>query len=151
MSVGRPEQAYLIDCFKKTGFWSDSNTIWWLSGDIQAFWLRACDSAPELGAIAIRLLSTPATGVPSERSFSGLNMMMSKARNRLRSDRVDKLQYVYHNERLLNKIPFIPAFEEDKLDLENGLISMEALEAIYIGTNGLEFANLDAPTEATNM
>jgi hypothetical protein len=28
---------------------------------------------------------------------------------------------------------------------------MEALEAIYIGTNGLEFANLGAPTEATNM
>ena len=81
----------LIAMRKKTGFWSDSNTIQRLSRDIQAFQLRAYDSALELGAIAIRLLSTPTTSVPSERSFSGLNIIISKARNRLRSDRVDKL------------------------------------------------------------
>jgi hypothetical protein len=49
-------------------------------------------------------MSTPATSVPSDRAVSILNLVHNKLRNRLSMERVDKLQYIYINERVLRKI-----------------------------------------------
>jgi hypothetical protein len=62
------------------------------------FWNCATSLAPTIGPIAIRLISTPATAVPSDRAFSILNLVHNKLMNRLSVERVDKLQYIYINE-----------------------------------------------------
>jgi hAT family C-terminal dimerisation region len=49
-------------------------------------------------------MNTPSSSVPSERAFSILNLVHNKLRNRLTSSRVDKLQYIYINERIIRKI-----------------------------------------------
>jgi hypothetical protein len=77
---------------------------WELAKDAGVFWNSATTLAPTIGPIAIRLISTPATSVPSERAFSILNLVHTKLRNRLSIERVDKLQYIYINERVLRKI-----------------------------------------------
>ena len=115
----------LLNMRNYTSFFSKGNTVWRLSNDIKAFWIFVNNSLPELGEIATRLARTPATSVPSERSFSLLNLTQSKLRNRLRNDRVDKLQYIIYNERLLKKLSFIPTSEEDMVGLENALLSIE--------------------------
>ena len=75
-----------------------------MAKDASVFWNSATSLAPIIGPIAIRLISTPATSVPSERAFSILNLVYTKLRNRLSNGRVDKLQYIYINERVLRKV-----------------------------------------------
>ena len=75
-----------------------------MAKNVTIFWNSATSLAPTIGPIAIRLISTPATSVPSERAFSILNLVHTKLRNRLSNGRVDKLQYIYINERVLQRI-----------------------------------------------
>jgi hypothetical protein len=88
----------------KTGRFYPKLWCWELAKDAGVFWNSATTLAPTIGPIAIRLISTPATSVPSERAFSILNLVHTKLRNRLSIERVDKLQYIYINERVLRKI-----------------------------------------------
>jgi hypothetical protein len=57
-----------------------------------------------LGTLALRLASTIANSVPSERSFSILQLLQNKLRSRLTAPRIDKLQYIYINERILERV-----------------------------------------------
>jgi hAT family C-terminal dimerisation region len=94
-----------LDEFReKTGRFYSKLWCWQLAEDASVFWNSATILAPTIGPIAIRLMSTPATSVPSERAFSILNLVHNKLRNRLSTERVDKLQYIYINERVLRKI-----------------------------------------------
>jgi hypothetical protein len=56
------------------------------------------------GTLALRLASTIANSVPSERSFSILRLLQNKLRSRLTAQRIDKLQYIYINERVLGRV-----------------------------------------------
>ena len=49
-------------------------------------------------------MSTLCSSVPSKRAWSILNLVHNKLRNRLSNDRVDKLQYIYINERVLRRV-----------------------------------------------
>jgi hypothetical protein len=94
-----------LDEFRgKTGRFYPKLWCWQLAENATVFWNSATSLAPTIGPIAIRLISTPATSVPSERAFSILNLVHTKLRNRLSNERVDKLQYIYINERVLRRI-----------------------------------------------
>ena len=54
-----------------------------------------------LSKIAITVLDMPATSSASERSFSQYCSIHSKKRNRLTSERVEKLLYISHNLKLI--------------------------------------------------
>ncbi|KAF5711657.1 C6 transcription factor [Fusarium mundagurra] len=58
----------------------------------------------KLAALAVRIFGTIANSVPSERSFSAVNFLHSKARNRLTPANADKLAFIYMNERVLERI-----------------------------------------------
>jgi hypothetical protein len=70
------------------------------------------------------LISTPATSIPSEWVFSILNLIYNKLRNRLSKECVDKLQYIYINKRVLQRIK--TSYEIDmEADIEDLLIELE--------------------------
>ena len=50
-----------------------------------------------------RLLHTLANSVPSERSFSSMNILHSKLRNRVTVERVSKMLYIQVNRRTLGR------------------------------------------------
>jgi hypothetical protein len=79
----------LLQFRRREGNWNINSGIWRLSSDLTAFWDRGCIISSELGEIALRLVRTPATSVPSERAFSALNLVMSKLRSRLTPEQVD--------------------------------------------------------------
>ncbi|RKK64095.1 hypothetical protein BFJ69_g16797 [Fusarium oxysporum] len=58
----------------------------------------------KLAALAVRIFGTIASSVPSERSFSAVNFLHSKARYRLTPANADKLAFIYMNERVLERI-----------------------------------------------
>ncbi len=99
-----PAMKELEEFRTKTGRFNPLFWCWTLSESPATFWTNASPSSPTIGPLAIRLMNTPATTVPSERSFSVLNLLHNKLRNRLTASRVDKLQYVYINERVIKKI-----------------------------------------------
>ena len=120
-----------LDEFRgKTGRFYSKLWCWELAEDASVFWNSATTLAPTIGPIAVRLMSTPATSVPSERAFSILNLVHTKLRNRLSIERVDKLQYIYINERVLRKIKTsynvqIDAETEADMDTEDLLVDLE--------------------------
>jgi len=93
----------LNDFRKKARNFVPFSWIWSLD-DPKEFWENAASLAPTIGSIAQRLMSTPCSSVPSERAWSILNLVHNKLRNRLSNDRVDKLQYIYINERVLRRV-----------------------------------------------
>ena len=90
----------LVQFRDRTGPFSRASYIWKAASSVQNFWQLATAIAPALKPIAIRLAQTPANSVPSERAFSIQNLLLNKLRNRLSTKRVDKLQYIYINQRL---------------------------------------------------
>ena len=88
--------------------------------------------APDLSQIALRLAQTPANSVPSERSFSTLNLLLNDLRNSLGNEKVNMLQYIYMNERVLARTgkqlgKMAPqhmglARDEELVELEDGLL-----------------------------
>ena len=58
----------------------------------------------KLATLAVRIFGTIANSVPSERSFSAVNFLHSKARNRLIPANADKLAFIYMNKRVLERI-----------------------------------------------
>jgi hypothetical protein len=74
--------------------------------------------------------------VPSERAFSIQNLLLNKLRNRLSTERVDKLQYIYINQRVLNNVKWplqqqeetqgeIQEETEDRTQWDEELIELE--------------------------
>jgi hypothetical protein len=87
------------------------------------FWTSIKDDAPTLANLAIRILSTTANSVPSERAFSTMKLQHTKLRNRLLSSRVDKLVFIYINQRILTEGPkrLHKMTEQEVLQLERDL------------------------------
>ena len=81
-----------------------------------------------IGPLAVRIYSNPANSVPSERSFSIQNLIHDKKRNRLASEKVDKLTYIYMNTRVLVDVdkrqtkPLHALTEEEKVELEDKIL-----------------------------
>ena len=93
--------------------------------------------AKVLGPLALRIFSTPSNLVPSERAFSVMNFLYSKARNRLESERVDKLTYTYINTHIFRRIntegPVFDIYElteEEEVELEQELLQAEGMSDI---------------------
>jgi hypothetical protein len=101
--------------------------LWDYTQDMKTFWETTRGISPVLAPLAIRLASTSSNSVPSERSFSILKLLQNKLRSRLDYDRVDQLQYIYINERVLAKV--LPGNrpseenEESLIELEDDLIA----------------------------
>ncbi|KAL5610907.1 hypothetical protein FOBRF1_007024 [Fusarium oxysporum] len=67
-------------------------------------WILLDNQGSKLAALAARIFGTIANSIPSERSFSAVNFLHSKARNRLTPANADKLAFIYMNERVLERI-----------------------------------------------
>ena len=68
--------------------------------------------------LATRLLHTLANSIPSERSFSSMNILHSKSRNRLTVERVSKMLYIQVNRRTLGRVGKPAAqLEEEELEI----------------------------------
>ena len=94
------------------------------------FWVSTINRTKALGILCNRLFSTPANSVPSERSFSTQNYLHTKTRNSLRSDRVDKLTYIYMNSRVFDERTegdqdILTAEEEEQLDEDMDIEDVE--------------------------
>jgi hypothetical protein len=87
----------------RTGPWLTSNHMWSEMNDPLLFWQMSFAVGPHLATLAKRLYQTPANSVPSERAFSAMNFIHSKARNRLLVDRADMLQFLFMNDLVLGR------------------------------------------------
>lgn len=88
----------------------------WKSGSNSIlFWSQITLYAPELGKLALRIFKTPANSVSSERSFScqHLYLIHDKKRNKISSERADKLVYIYVNKRVLDRSKHSCVWEKD--------------------------------------
>jgi len=63
-----------------------------------------CSQGSLLGSIAVRVFTTICNSVPSERSFSAVNWIHSKARNRLLPVNADMLAFIFMNSRVLQRL-----------------------------------------------
>ena len=63
-----------------------------------------------------RLVQTPVTSVASKRAFSSMNFLYSNNRNRLQPERVNKLLYIYVNQRTLRRQPIILAQRKRRMN-----------------------------------
>ena len=52
----------------------------------------------KLSSLVLKLFSIPATSVPSERVFSSAKNVVTKKRNRMLSQTVDRLIFLYENQ-----------------------------------------------------
>ena len=89
---------------------------WAMAKDLDLFWQMHYDDCEELYLLATRLLHTLANSVPSERSFSSMNILHSKSRNRLTVERVSKMLYIQVNRRTLGRVGKRVAQLEEELD-----------------------------------
>ena len=74
--------------------WQDQNNV-------ILFWTIATAIAPKLGRLAVRVFLTAANSVACERAFSIMKILHTKARNRTGIEKMDKLQFIYINTRIL--------------------------------------------------
>jgi hypothetical protein len=95
--------------------------------------------------------------VPSERSFSILKLLQNKLRSRLTAERINKLQYIYINERVLKRVANAslrkektlqhaaePTEEELQVEIEDGLMA----EGEDITTNPVINSDVDPVTSS---
>ena len=109
---------------------------WKHASNPRVFWLTQMSYTTLLGKLAVRVFSTPANSVSSERSFSTQNYIHTNTRNALQSDKVDKLIYMYMNERTLrsaasanNPIEYVVhgLSPEEELEIEKKVLLVEGL------------------------
>ena len=79
--------------------WDDAQLV-----DGITWWKCHGNEAKHLQNMAIRVLSIPTSSAASERCWSAMGNIHSESRNRLTDDRVEKLLFLYFNERMLNKL-----------------------------------------------
>jgi hAT family C-terminal dimerisation region len=86
-----------------------------------------------LAPLAIRILTTTANSVPSERAFSTMKLQHTKLRNRLSPTRVEKLVFIHINRRILAGGPKAvhSMKEEEVLQLERDLAVLVDEEVLY--------------------
>lgn len=76
---------------------------WWRKNELKF---------PTIAHVARRVLSVPATSVPSERIFSAAGLLINKLRNRLSSSLVDNIIFLNKN-----KVQHLCEIEERCVDL----------------------------------
>ncbi len=94
---------------------------------------------PQLSKLSIRVNRIPDNSVLAERDWSIMNLIKTKTRNQLSNIKVDKLMYIYINERTLNrpwdlkkKLRYSQSIEIDEeklLDMEDRLLQEEVAMA----------------------
>ena len=67
-------------------------------------WRFIANQGSLLGSVAVRVFTTICNSVPSERSFSAVNWIHSKARNRLLPVNADMLAFIFMNSRVLQRL-----------------------------------------------
>ena len=78
-----------------------NNPAWEDQSDVKLFWARCSSVSPHLGKLARKIYSTACNSVACERAFSIMKLLHSKARNRTGIEKMDKLQFIYINARVL--------------------------------------------------
>ena len=89
-----------------------------------------------IGQLALRLMRTMASSVPSERAFSIQNLIHDKLRSRLTAEKVDMLQFIYINERVMKNKRKRHVKREDLVALEDIVVASldyETIERIVEG------------------
>ena len=99
------------------GFAPDS-ICWTYINDPDLFWTTAEAMAPQLSRLARRVMKLPGNSVLAERDWSVMNLIKNKTRNSLRHVQVDKLMYIYMNERTLHR----PYEQRKRLQYTQGLM-----------------------------
>ena len=94
------EEAY-FGFTNREGVFSVGGEIW--QAKPRTFWQHFRSSSPLLAGLAVRVFSTPATSVPSERSFSTMGYIVNKQRNKVGTSKMDKSVYIYMNSRALRR------------------------------------------------
>ncbi len=107
---------------------------WSYSTDSKLFWNFCKTFVLTLSCLARKIMMLPANSVLAERNWSIMNLIMNKTRNSLHSINVDKLMFIYMNERTLNrpkdvksKLQFagIDMDETDLCEMEDRLLQEE--------------------------
>ena len=78
--------------------WEDANLV-----DGLTWWKCHGNGAPQIQKLAIKVFNIPTSSAASERCWSAMGNIHSESRNRLTDDRVEKLLYIYFNERILRR------------------------------------------------
>jgi len=94
---------------------------------------------PQLSKLSIRVNRIPGNSVLAEHDWSIMNLIKTKTRNQLSNINVDKLMYIYINERTLNrprdlkkKLRYTQSIEINEkklLDMEDRLLQEEVAMA----------------------
>jgi hypothetical protein len=101
---GQPLLADFLSFRGKEGIFSPTAPCWTQSAHPLRFWQLQAMFSTGLGTLAVRLFTTPANTVPSERAFSAQNLIHDRKRNRLSAEKTNKLVYIHMNQRLLDNI-----------------------------------------------
>lgn len=100
----------------------------WEYKDYTQFWEMAMHTAPNIGKLAVRMGCTPANSVPSERAFSILKLIHTRLRSQLNSTRIDMLQYIYINYRVLERVQKGEDVEEALVEIEDQIYRIQDAE-----------------------
>lgn len=81
--------------------------LWSKSHNPDIFWDHVSPHAPVLAEFALRLFSTPANSVPSERAFSTFGFIQNSFRTCMGTVKTDQQCYVYSNSRAVARQPWL--------------------------------------------
>ena len=99
------------------------------------WWQYARSGCYKLASLAIRIYSTPANSVPSERAFSTMNYLLDKFRAKSSVDSVDKSIYICMNQRTLRRAAGHFKTLSDLSDDEVENLEDEVINLIEAGAN----------------
>ena len=80
------------------------------------FWVQSRHAMPQLAAFALQVLCAPATEVPCERAFSAAGQFFSDLRNRMKTETLQDLMFLYGNEPMLLAWRNVDYEEEEDFD-----------------------------------
>ena len=103
-------------------FFPHENSVWTHMNDLVTFWDTVAFYCPALSALASRLMQVPGNSVPGERAWSIQNLILSKTRNGLKHINLDRLLFIYINERILGR-PIGPS--NKKLPYTHGVLASD--------------------------
>ena len=103
----------------RSSCFAEASGLWDMTRKPILFWRYLQASVLELLLFVRKVLTVIANSVPSERSFSSMNYIYSKTRNRLDLVHADKLQFLHMNIRALAKQKYLQLSKEDLLAWED--------------------------------
>ena len=133
---------------RKNAFFPHEASVWTFIEDPVVFWETAAKFAPVLGELAGRLMQVPGNSVPGERAWSIQNLVLTKTQNGIKDINVDRLLFIYMNERILNR-PAEP--HKKKLPYTHGILlpdeELAELEDLMLRTGTVDedfdYVNMD--------